>query len=141
MDQRAGRRLALPRSRLACALLPGREVLGHARPELLAARRLAVDIDQAERARDPPEQSEAIALRLARRVGVVTEIDVLRLGVDRLVDHGRSRQTERVLADSLGQLIEAIAHRPHADTPTENAQEFSRGRRSIAASLLPRHRR
>src|SRR5262249_8801706 len=104
MDQGAGQFAPLPlRSRLACAILPHREVLRQACPKLLAAGRLAVDLDQAERPRDPPEQTEAIALGLVRRIGLVPEIGILRLRVDRVVDHGRSGPTERVQADSLGE--------------------------------------
>ena len=62
------------------ALLPVREVFGQAGAELLGARRLAVDLDQAHVARDPAQQAQPFARRPARRIGLVPEIGVLGCG-------------------------------------------------------------
>jgi hypothetical protein len=102
-------------------------VLGQARAKLLGAGRLAVDLEQTHTTRDPTQEAQRIPRRLARWIGLVPEIGVLGLGVDRVVHDGDTGGSERRLPELLGQVIEVIAHE-HAESATR-----TRALRRVAA--------
>src|SRR4029079_14838697 len=58
----------------------------------------------------PPEQTKAVAFSLPCRVGLVAQVGVLGLRVDRVLRHCGAGGAEGLLPDLLGQVIEAIAH-------------------------------
>jgi hypothetical protein len=51
---------------------------------------VTIDLDEAENARDPPEESESLPGAFARWVGLVTQVRVLGLRRDLVVRDGRA---------------------------------------------------
>src|SRR6185295_554432 len=93
--------VALPalRSRVAHALPSDSEVLGETGAKLVATGSAAVDLDDTGVRGELTQEADAPPVYLLRRVGLVAEIGVLRLRVDRILCDGRAQRTKRVLAD------------------------------------------
>jgi hypothetical protein len=100
-------------------------VLRQASAELLGAGYVTVDLDEAERARDPPEEAETLACAFARRVGLVAEVGVLGLGRDLVVGDGDAERAEGFLPELLREAIETVTHRHE---PPESAMSAERAR-------------
>ncbi len=89
----------------ARALVPGRDVLGQARPELGAVGRIAIKLDQTVGGCHPSQEPQPGALPAARGIRLVAKVGVLHLGHD-LVLHGRlTACAERLATDLLAGLI------------------------------------
>jgi hypothetical protein len=72
---------------------------------------MTVDLDEAERARDPHEEAETLACAFARRVGLVAKVGVLGLRRDLVVGDGDAGRAKRFLSELLREPIETITHR------------------------------
>jgi hypothetical protein len=106
-----------------------------ARTKLLGVERLAVHLDQTRVGGQVPQQPQPVALGLARRIGLVPQIGILGLRVDRVVGGRGPEQAECLLTDPLGQMIEVIAHAPpKRDTSARGA----RGQEITTHDLIPR---
>jgi hypothetical protein len=85
-------------------------VLGETCTKLLGGGRVAVDLDEAEHGRDPPQQTKACPFGFARRVGLMAKVGVLGLRGDLVVGDGEARGAEELFANLLGQLVKAVGH-------------------------------
>jgi hypothetical protein len=92
------------RARLALALLPEGEVLAKTGSDLCTARRMPVDLEEAENRRDASQEAKAGALCVARGVGIVADVGVLGVPGDFVLDDGAARGIQGFLTDLLGEL-------------------------------------
>jgi len=118
------------RSRLALALLPVQEMLGQASAEFSTVRRVAEDLDEAERRGHASQEPKAGPLGVPRGVGLVQEVGVLGVPRDLVLNDSDTGGIEGSLADLLGDLIERIAHDQDA---------YSLGERGQLSSTSPQH--
>ncbi len=86
------------------------EVLAKAGSDLCTARRVPVDLDEAESRGDAPQQSKASPLSVARGVGIVANVSVLGVPGDLVLNDGGAGGVQSFLADLLGELIERVVH-------------------------------
>src|SRR5262245_12953567 len=104
-------------------------MLRETRAKILGLRRLAVDFDDARAGGEPSQKTKTIALALASRIWLITEVGVLGLRVDRILRDSGAEGAEGFLTDLLGEVVEAIAHEAgpacHADRlrPTNGSSQ------------------
>jgi hypothetical protein len=85
-------------------------MLGQTRAKVLGLGRFTVHLDDARTGSEPREETEAIARALPRRIGLVSEVGLLGLRVDRVLRDSGTEGAECSLTDLLGEFIEPIAH-------------------------------
>ena len=73
---------------------------------------MAVDLDEADDGCEPAQEAEPGTLGFAHGVGLVTEVGLLGLRRNLVMSNGDAEGAERLPADLLAKVIEAIAHEP-----------------------------
>jgi len=145
LDERFGRLppvlpFLVVRARLASTLLPEGDVLCQAGTKLLGVGRMAIDLDEAEDGREPPQQAEPSTLGVARRVWLVAEVGVLGLRGDLVAGNGGAGRAEGLPADLLGEMVKAIAHGARTVPRARDAAQQTDHRAPLPpAEAAPRH--
>src|SRR5688500_206835 len=90
--------------------LAERDELAHAAEHGIFIGGATKELEQAQHARQPPQQTEARVFGATGRVGLVPKISVLGVGRNLVMHGGRAQGGESMVADLLAELVEAQSH-------------------------------